>query len=150
MSTEGTPVSGGGSRHTPRLRAWRDRASASSVAAGAVSIGVIVAEGPPGSGYGWGSVVLSALILAGLFGGMAYLVRGDTPRRALAAVGFAVLVGAVVGASLVGNWGAESPASRVLDAASALVTVVACGAVVVVATATAFQHSGSSQARPLG
>jgi hypothetical protein len=101
-----------------------------------VSVATIVAEGPPGSGYEWGSVVISAGVVAGLFAAMAYLVRSDSPRRALASAVLAVLVVVMFVASLVGNWGAEPAGTRVLDTFSTLVAVVASGVVLFVAVAT--------------
>jgi hypothetical protein len=85
--------------------AWRDRASILALTAGAVSVAILVVEGPPGSGYGWGSVVISAGVVAGLFMAMAYMVRSDRPSRALASAAAALLVVVMFGASLVGNSG---------------------------------------------
>ena len=123
---------------------WRDRASVVALTAGAVSVAILVVEGPPGSGYGWGSVVISAGVVAGLFMAMAYLVRSDSPSRALASAAVAVLVVVLFGASLVGNWGVESARFRARDTLSTLVAVVASGVIFVVAVATA-RHSGSPQ-----
>ena len=121
---------------------WRGRASIAALVAGAVSVVVLVVEGPPGSGYGWGSVLVSAGIVAGLFTAMAYLVRFDTAGRALASAALAVLVVVMFVASLVGNWGAESAGFRVLDAISTLVAGAASVVVAVVALAT-LRHSRS-------
>lgn len=115
---------------------WRDRAAVLASAAAVVSVAVLVVEGPPGSGYGWGSVVVSAVLVAALLLGMAYLVRSGSPGRALAAAAVAVLVVVVFGASLIGNWGLESAGARVLDTLSTLVAVAASGVVLVVAVAT--------------
>jgi hypothetical protein len=114
-----------------------------------VSVAVLVVEGPPGSGYGWGSVLVSAGIVAGLFGLMAYLVRQDTPGRALASAAVALLVVVMFTASLIGNWGGGSAGFRILDTISTLVAVAASGMVLVVALAT-LRHSRSphSQALP--
>lgn len=125
----------------------RGRASFLALVAGAVSVAILVVEGPPGSGYGWGSVVISAGIVAGLFMAMAYLVRFDSPSRALASAAVAVLVVVMFCASLIGNWGAESAGYRALDTISALVAVAASGVVLIVAVATV-RHSGSPRTHP--
>jgi hypothetical protein len=127
---------------TFKASSWRDRASILALIAGVVSVVILVVEGPPGSGYGWGSVVISAAIVAGLFMAMAYLVRFDSLSRALASAAVAVLVVVMFGASLIGNWGGESTAFRALDIISTLVAVAASGVVFMVAVAT-LRHSGS-------
>ena len=124
----------------------RDRASQLALVAGVVSVAVLVIEGPPGSGYGWGSVVISAGIVAGLFAAMAYLVRFDSHGRALASASVAVLVVVMFCASLIGNWGVESAGFRALDMISTLVAVAASGVVFTVAMATV-RRSGPPRAR---
>lgn len=121
---------------------WRDRASLLALTAGVVSVAVLLVEGPPGSGYGWGSVVISAGIVAGLFMAMAYLVRSDSPSRAWGAAAVAVLVVVIFCGALIGNWGVESDGARALDTISTLVAVTASGLVLMVAVATV-RHSGS-------
>jgi peptidoglycan/LPS O-acetylase OafA/YrhL len=121
---------------------WRDRASILALVAGVVSVAVLVVEGPPGSGYGWGSVVISAGIVAGLFVAMAYLVRSDTPSRAWASAAVAVLIVVMSCAALIGNWGVESAGFRALDTIATLIAVAASGVVFMVAVATV-RHSGS-------
>ena len=125
-----------------KASSWRDRASQLALTAGAVSVAVLVIEGPPGGGYGWGSVLISAGIVAGLFMAMAYLVRFDSPSRALASAAVAVLVVVMFCASLIGNGGVESAGFRALDTISTLVAVAASGVVFAVAVATV-RHSGS-------
>ena len=125
---------------------WRDRASQSALMAGAVLVAVLVVEGPPGSGYGWGSVLISAGIVAGLFVAMAYFIRFDTPGRAVASAALAVVGVVLCCASLIGNWGVESAAFRALDTISTLVAVAASGVVLTVAVAT-MRHSGPPPTR---
>jgi hypothetical protein len=96
------PEAGSGDRRPTRAPRWRDRASILALIAGFVSVAILVVEGPPGSGYGWGSVVISAGVVAGLFIAMSYLVRSDSSGRALAAAAVAVLVVVMFGASLIG------------------------------------------------
>lgn len=92
---------------------------------------------------------MSAGIVAALFSAMAYLVRFDSPSRALASAVLAVLVAAMFCASLLGNWNAESAGFRALDTISALVAVAASG-VVLMAALTTVRHPGSPPAhRPL-
>lgn len=136
------PGSASGDRRPTRTAPWRDRASILALIAGFVSVAILVFEGPPGSGYGWGSVVISAGVVAGLFISMSYLVRSDSPSRALASAAVAVLTVAMFGASLIGNWGVESAGFRALDTISTLVALAASGVVFVAAVATA-RNSGS-------
>ena len=107
-----------------------------------MAVVVLVVEGPPGSGYGWGSVVVSAGIVGALFVAMAYLVRCETPGRALASAVLAVVTILMFGASLIGNWSGQSTGARALDAISTLAAVLASGVVLVVALAT-LRHTGS-------
>lgn len=90
-----------------------------------------VVAGPPGSGYGWGSVVASSLLLAVPLLGLAFLVgRGDRRYAALAVV-LAVVLVVVVEMALVGNWSEQSTTERALDAAvSVLVVLTAAGTLV--------------------
>jgi hypothetical protein len=125
---------------------WRDRASTLALIAGATSVAILVGEGPPGSGYGWGSVVISAGLVVGLFMAMAYLVRSDSPRQALASAAVAVLVVVMFAASLIGTWAVESARFRVLDTISTLVAMAASGVVFMVALATV-RHSRSPHSR---
>lgn len=83
---------------------WRGRAAILALVAGAVWAASVVAEGPPGNGYGWESVAISAGIVAGAFGLMAYFVHAGTAGRALAAATLAILLAALSIASLIGNW----------------------------------------------
>jgi hypothetical protein len=121
---------------------WRDRAAVTALAAGAVAVVVLVVEGPPGSGYGWGSVAVSAGIVGALFAAMAYLVRCETPGRALASAVLAAVTILMFGASLIGNWSGQSAGARALDVISTLAAVTASGMVLVVASATV-RHPGT-------
>jgi hypothetical protein len=142
------PESASGDRRPTRASRWRDRASILALIAGFVSVAILVVEGPPGSGYGWGSVVISAGVVAVLFIAMSYLVRSDNPSRALAATAVAVLVVVMFGASLIGNWGVESAGFRALDTISTLVAVAASGVAFVAAVATV-RKSGSPHSHHL-
>lgn len=122
---------------------WRDRAAISALVAGAVAVVVLLLEGPPGNGYGWGSVSISVVVVAALFMLMAYLVRDHRAGRAAGAAAVAVLLVVMFTASLIGNWGFESAASRVLDTISTVLTVAVGCAVFVVAMVTV-RHARSS------
>jgi hypothetical protein len=113
-----------------------------ALAAGAASVATLAVEGPPGSGYGWGSVVISAVLVAGLFSAMAYLVRSEGHGQALASAAVAVLVVVIFCASLIGNWAAESAGFRALDVISTLIAVASSLVVFRVAVAT-MRHSRS-------
>ena len=99
-------------------------------AAGAMA--VLVAEGPPGSGYGWGSVVVSCVLVAVPLVALGLMVRTGDRRYAWATVVLAVLVMLFAVAALFGNWSGQSPTDRVLDLVStALMLAASLGAVLV-------------------
>ena len=109
-------------------------AGSAFVAAAAAAV-VQVVEGPPGSGYGWGSVLVSAVLVAGPLVVIGLLVRTVERRRPWLVVVLAVGMAALVLLALVGNWSLQSTTDRVLDACVAVLVLVACcGAVVVEAT----------------
>lgn len=122
--------------------AWRGRAAISALIAGAVWVVVLVIEGPPGSGYGWESVAISAGFVAVIFILMAYFVRFDSAGRALASAALAIVAMVMSAASLIGNWEVEPAAFRVLETIFTLFTVAAGGVVFTVAAATV-RHSRS-------
>jgi hypothetical protein len=103
-----------------------------SLAAAATAVTVLVVEGPPGSGYGWGSVVVSCLLVAVPLVGIGLMVRSGDHRYAAFTVIVAVIVAVLAVAALVGNWSGQSATNRVLDVLStALVLAVAAGAIAV-------------------
>ena len=110
--------------------------------AGAVWVVVLVIEGPPGNGYGWESVAISAGLIAVLFIPMAYFVRFDSARPALASAALAIVAVVMSAASLIGNWGVEPTAFRVLETIFT-VFVVAAGSVVFAVAAATVRHSRS-------
>lgn len=116
---------------------WRNGASLLALVAGVVSVVVLVIEGPPGSGYGWGSVVVSAVISAGLLLAMAWMVRSSSPGVAKGCALLAVVVVVLYAAWLAGNWGLESATFRILDTVAAVLALAASAAVLVIAVATA-------------
>lgn len=93
---------------------------------------VQVVEGPPGSGYGWGSVVVSAVLLATPLVAMGLMVRAGERRFVWPVIVLAVLMVAVVLMALFGNWSGQPPTDRVLDSiVTCLVLATSLGAVVV-------------------
>ena len=100
--------------------------------AAATAVVVLLVEGPPGSGYGWGSVVVSCLLVAVPLVALALMVRSGDPRYAWATVGLAVLVGVLAAVALVGNWSGQSSTDHVLDLVSTVLMVAAAvGAILV-------------------
>ena len=100
--------------------------------AAATAVVVLLVEGPPGSGYGWGSVVVSCILVAVPLVALALMVRSGDPRYAWATVGLAVLVGVLATLALIGNWSGQSATNRVLDLLSTvLMLAAAVGAILV-------------------
>jgi hypothetical protein len=91
-----------------------------------------VVEGPPGRGYGWGSVLISCVLLAVPLVGIGLMVRAGERRFAWPAVVVAALMVAVVLVALGGNWPEQSWTDRSLDSLVALVVIVACTGVILV------------------
>lgn len=85
------------------------------LAAAAAEVVVLVAEGPPGSGYGWGSVVVSCVLVAAPLVALAYMVRSPSRDVARWTAVLAAVVAFFVGMALVGNWAGSSTTNRVLD-----------------------------------
>lgn len=112
---------------------WRNGASLLALAAGVLSAAVLVIEGPPGSGYGWGSVATSAAILGILFVIMAWTVASGARGQAMVCGLVAVVVVLMFTMSLVGNWAMSPTRTRVLDVLSF--------ALALSASAVAFWHA---------
>lgn len=93
---------------------------------------VLLVEGPPGSGYGWGSVLVSCVLVAAPLVALALMVRSGDPRYAWATVGLAVLVGVLAALALIGNWSGQSATNHVLDLVSTgLMVAATVGAILV-------------------
>lgn len=100
--------------------------------AAATAVVVLLVEGPPGSGYGWGSVVVSCVLVAVPLVALALMVRSGDPRYAWPTVGLAVLVGAFAAVALIGNWSGQSSTDHVLDLVSTvLMLAAAVGAILI-------------------
>lgn len=99
------------------------------VVAGVAAV-VQVVEGPPGGGYGWGSVVVGGLLVAAPLVAVGYLVRTGDPGRApvttIVAGGCALLVAV----TLVGNWAAAPWLNRILDVVAGGAALAVYGAAV--------------------
>lgn len=103
-----------------------------ALVAAAVAATVLVVEGPPGSGYGWGSVVVSCLLVAVPLVALALMVGGGDRRYAWASIVVAALVAVFAVAALLGNWSGQSATDHVLDTVSTVLMIAAAiGAVAV-------------------
>jgi hypothetical protein len=103
-----------------------------ALVAAATAVVVLLVEGPPGSGYGWGSVAVSCVLVAVPLVALGLMVRAGDARYALATVGLAILVGVVAAVALVGNWSGQSSTDHVLDLVSTvLMLAAAVGAILV-------------------
>jgi hypothetical protein len=98
----------------------------------AVTVAVQVLQGPPGSGYGWGSVVVSSLLLVVPMVALALMVRSGERRYGWPAVGLAVLLVVVVLLALADNWSGQSASSRALDSIVAILVLVTAVGVLLV------------------
>lgn len=96
-----------------------------ALAAAGVTVSVLVAEGPPGSGYGWGSVVVSCVLVAVPLVAVGLMVRTGDRRYAWATVVVAGLVVVLALAALLGNWSGQSATNHVLDLVSTVLMVAA-------------------------
>lgn len=104
-----------------------------------------VVEGPPGGGYGWGSVVISSLLLAVPLLALGFFVRRADPRYAALAVVLAALLVVIVEMALFGNWSGQSPTDRALDVAVSVLVVLTAGGTV--ALELPLLRSGRDQTR---
>ena len=95
-------------------------------ASAAVTAGVQVVEGPAGSGYGWGSVVVSIALVAVPLAAVGWLVRTGERRYAWAAIALAVLMLVVFLLALAGNWSVQSSTDHALDSVAAALVAVTC------------------------
>lgn len=94
--------------------------------AGAAALAQVV-HGPPGSGYGWGSVVVSAIVVAAPLVVLGLAVRAADPRVAWVTMALAAGLTAFVLLALLGNWSGQSLIDNALDCVVALL-VLATGA----------------------
>lgn len=93
---------------------------------------VLVVEGPPGSGYGWGSVVVSCLLVAVPLVAIGLMVRTGDRRYAWPTVVVAAVVAFFAVAALLGNWSSQSSTNHVLDLVSTVLMLAASlGAILV-------------------
>ena len=116
---------------------------------GAVAAVVALAlAGPPGSGYGWGSVVVSMVLVSVplCFVGLAAL-SGER-RYAMAAVVVAALVAVLAVATLIGNWSGGTNHDRVLDLVVATALLAATLPAIRWESRLLSGASGRSRARP--
>ena len=102
------------------------------VAAAAAAVIAQVVEGPPGNGYGWVSVAISCLLLAGPLTAVALIVASGAPRLAWVSLVLVLALLGLVLLALVGNWAGQSTAARGLDIVVAVLVVAAAVGVVTV------------------
>lgn len=95
------------------------------VAAGAAAV-VQVVEGPAGSGYGWGWVVISAVLVAVPLVALGLMVRSAEPRFGWPTLVLAGLVVVLVLLALFGNWSGQPTSDRVLDSIVAALVLATC------------------------
>ncbi len=108
----------------------RRAVAALAVVTAVAAVTAQVVEGPAGSGYGWGWVVISSLLLAVPLLGLGFIVRNGDPRYAALAVVLALVLVVVVEMAVIGNWSGQSATDRALDAGvSALIVLTAGGTV---------------------
>lgn len=101
-----------------------------SLAAAATAVTVLVVEGPPGSGYGWGSVVVSCLLVAVPLVAVGWMVRTGDRRYAWTTMALAALLAFFAVMALFGNWSGQSATNHALDLVSTVfIVVVAAGAI---------------------
>lgn len=101
-----------------------------SLAAAATAVTVLVVEGPPGSGYGWGSVVVSCLLVAVPLVAVGWMVRTGDRRYAWTTMALAALLAFFAVMALFGNWSGQSATNHALDLVSTVfIVAVAAGAI---------------------
>lgn len=94
----------------------------------AAGVGAViqVVHGPPGSGYGWGSVVISAVFVAVPLVVLGLAVRAADPRFAWLTLAWAAVLTVFALLALVGNWAGQSLVDNALDSVLAVLVVAAC------------------------
>lgn len=96
-----------------------------SLAAAGTAVTVLVVEGPPGSGYGWGSVVVSCLLVAVPLVAVGWMVRTGDRRYAWTTIALATLLVFFAVMALFGNWSGQSATNHALDLVSTVFIVAA-------------------------
>jgi hypothetical protein len=124
--------------------------SSLAVVAAVVTAAVLVIEGPPGSGYGWGSVVISCLLVAVPLVAIGLMVRTGDRRYAWPTVVVAALVAFFAVAALLGNWSGQSSTDHVLDLVSTAFMLAAALAAILLEVPLARVGSGHRPTAPGG
>ena len=101
-----------------------------SLVAAVAAATVQVVEGPPGSGYGWGSVVVSVVIVVIPLVAIGLMASSGERRFGWATIALALVMSALVLLALVGNWQGQSGRDHVLDAVVAALVLTASAAAV--------------------
>ncbi|MFZ2013587.1 MAG: hypothetical protein WAV00_07175 [Nocardioides sp.] len=96
------------------------------VAAGAAAV-IEVVQGPPaGNGYGWGSVVISAIVVAAPLVVLGLAVRAAEPRFAWLTMALAAVMAVFVLLALVGNWPGQPLTDNALDSVLTVLVLATC------------------------
>lgn len=95
------------------------------IAAGAAAV-IEVVQGPPGSGYGWGSVVISVILVVAPLVVLALAVRAADPRFAWMTMALAAVMAVFVLLALVGNWPGQSLTDNALSSVLTLLVLATC------------------------
>ena len=95
------------------------------IAAGAAAV-IEVVQGPPGSGYGWGSVAVSAIIVTSPLVVLGLAVRAAEPRFAWMTMALAAVMAVFVLLALVGNWPGQSFTDNALDSVLTALVLATC------------------------
>lgn len=102
----------------------------SLVVAGSITVLMLI-EGPPGSGYGWGAVAVNIVLSAGVVVLIGWMVRLARPQLRWWTVALATLLAVVTAGSTLGNWGYEDAGSQARDAVQAVLVIAFALAVVI-------------------
>ena len=95
------------------------------IAAGAAAV-IEVVQGPPGNGYGWGSVVISAIVVAAPLVVLGLAVRAAEPRFAWLTMALAAVMAVFVLLALVGNWSGQPLTDNALDSVLTVLVLATC------------------------
>lgn len=95
------------------------------IAAGAAAV-IEVVHGPSGNGYGWGSVVISVIVVAAPLVVLGLAVRAAEPRFAWLTMALAAAMAVFVLLALVGNWPWQPLTDNALDSVLTLLVLATC------------------------
>jgi hypothetical protein len=114
-----------------------------AVVTSVTAVAAQVIEGPSGSGYGWGAVVISCILVAVPLLVIGLMVLSGEARYARVALIVIALLVALVVTALIGNWAGQSLTARWLDSVVA-VLVLALTAATLAAEIPLLRHRSGS------